>query len=202
VHTPRTFRSADVRILGQPAVVYRELSETHTRARPFARLLFFLLVLGSTVSLGASGRLSLRLIVDGGVSFAFLPIFCVAGFATAYFSRRDRPLPFARALDLFLTGLLPWLLWLIVLATICSIVPSRHLGPWIAPLEVSLAVPVIWSTVLDFHFFREAMVRSPGAATRDVLLYRLVAWSGATIYFFGIAIWAEIVPEVIRWIRT
>ena len=107
--TVRTTKSFDTRIIG--------------------RLSFLLLVLGCTVSLGASGRLTLRLITDGAVSFAFLPFFVVAGFAVVYFSRADRPLTFAGALDLFLTGLLPWLLWLLGLGIICSIVPPRRLGP-------------------------------------------------------------------------
>jgi hypothetical protein len=201
VHIRRRFASADARVLVRPATTYRALSNVDTRPRPVARLLGWLLVLGCTVSLGVSGRFSLRLIADGAASFTFLPIFCVAGFSTAYFISRERPLPFARALDLFLTGLLPWLLWLIALGTICTIVPPRRLGPWIGPLEVSLAVPAIWSAVLDFHFFREVMARTPRAATWDLLVYRAVAWGGSTAYFLGIAIWYEVVPIVIRWIR-
>ncbi len=180
MYTVRTAESFDTRIVG--------------------RLSFLLLVVGCTVSLGASGRLTLRLITDGAVSFAFLPFFVVAGFAVVYFSRADRPLRFAGALDLFLTGLLPWLLWLLVLGVICSIVPPRRLGPWIQPLEISLILPAVWSTVLDFHFFREVMGRSTGAATRDVVLYRLIGWGGATTYFLGIAIWYEVVPTALKWI--
>ena len=180
MYTVRTAESFDTRIVG--------------------RLSFLLLVVGCTVSLGASGRLTLRLIADGAVSFAFLPFFVVAGFAVVYFSRADRPLRFAGALDLFLTGLLPWLLWLLGLGVICSIVPPRRFGPWIQPLEISLILPAVWSTVLDFHFFREVMGRSTGAATRDVVLYRLIGWGGATAYFLGIAIWYEVVPTALKWI--
>jgi hypothetical protein len=167
--------------------------------RIIARLSFLLLVVGCSVSLGASGRLTLRLITDGAVSFVFLPFFVVVGFGVVYFSRADRPLTFARALDLFLTGLLPWLLWLLALGIICSFVPPRRFGPWIYPLEISLILPAVWSAVLDFRF-REVMGRSTGAATRDVVLYRLVGWGGATAYFLGIAIWYEVVPTALKWI--
>lgn len=199
MHTRRTSVSADARLLFQPAATYRELSQTRTRAAPLTRALFFLLVLGCALSFSASGRLSLRLILDGAVSFAFLPAFAVIGFAAVYFSRGDRPLPFPRALDLFLTGLSPWILWLVVFSTICAIVPPRRFGPWIWPLEISLLVPAVWSVVLDFHFFSEPLACSWRAATRDILLYRLIAWCGATAYFFGIAIWYEVVPLVIGW---
>jgi hypothetical protein len=195
-------RWADASVLVRPAATYRELSRTHARASPLARALWFLLVVGSTVSLLTSGRVTARLIADGMLSFAFLPVCCLAGFATTYFGRREPPLTFARALDLFMTGLLPWILWLIVLAAVCSLVRPRAIGPLIWPLEVSLAVPALWSFVVDFHFFREAMGRTAGAAFRDLLLYRLVAWGGATTYFLGIAIWYEVVPELIRWITA
>jgi hypothetical protein len=153
------------------------------------------------VSLVASGRLSVRLIVDGGLSFAFLPVFCIAGFWIVYLGFRERPLAFATALDLFSIGQLPWLLWLIALGTVCAVVEPRRIGPWIRPLELSLVVPTLWSGILDFHFFREAMARKPRAAIRDLLFYRALAWGAATAYFLGIAIWYEVVPEAIGWLK-
>jgi hypothetical protein len=200
VHSNRTAGAADARFLIHPAASYRQRSKSQSRTAVLRRLSFFLLVLGCTVSLLASGRLSLRLILDGVLSFAFLPATTVAGLAVVYYGHRDRALPFYRALDLFLAGLIPWFLWLLVLGTVCSFVPPRHLEPWFSPIEFSLLVPVVWSTVLDFHFFREAMGRSARAAIGDLLSYRLVAWGGATAYFFGIAIWYEIVPIVFGWL--
>jgi hypothetical protein len=198
--TPRT-ASADLHVLFRPAVTFREMARHRSGGQALFRLSSFLLVLGCTVSLLGSGRLSVRLIADGAVSFAFLPAFVVAGLAAVYFSRADRRLPFARALDFFSTGLLPWLLWLVGLSAVCSIVPPRQLGPWIWPLEISLLVPAAWSCVIDFHFFREAMGLPARAALRDLALNRVVAWGGATAYFLGIAIYYEIVPVVIKWIR-
>jgi hypothetical protein len=201
VHTSRTAGAADARILIQPAAAYRERSRSQSRTAVLRRLAFFVLVLGCSVSLLASGRLSLRLILDGALSFAFLPATTVAGLGVVYYGHRDRALPFHRALDLFLAGLIPWFLWLLVLGTICSFVPPRHLGLWFPSIKFSLLVTAVWSTVLDFHFFREAMGRSSRAAIGDLLLYRLVGWGAATAYFFGIAIWYEIVPVVLGWLR-
>jgi hypothetical protein len=201
MHTTRTAGSADVGLLLRPAAAYRVLLRDRIGTRVLNRLFFLVLVVGCTVSFLASGRLGLRLIADGAISFAFVPAFTVLGFAAVYFSRAERPLPFVRSLDLFLTSLLPWLLWLIGLSTICSIVSPRRLGPWIWPLELSFLLPVIWTSVIDFHFFREVMMRSPRAAIRDLLLYRLVAWGSGVTYFLGIAIWYEVVPVVVKWAR-
>jgi hypothetical protein len=48
------------------------------------RPLLLAFTLGCAVSLLASGRLSARLIVDGAVSFAFVPVFEVLAFAALY----------------------------------------------------------------------------------------------------------------------
>jgi hypothetical protein len=201
MHTTRTAGTADLGLLLRPAATYRVLSRSHTGTRVLNRLFVFVLVLGCTLSFLASGRLGLRLIADGAISFAFAPAFTVLGFAAVYFSRADRPLPFIRSLDLFLTGLLPWLLWLIGLSTISSIVPPRQLGPWLWPLEASFLLPAVWTCVIDFHFFREVMTRSSRAAIRDLLLHRIVAWGSGAAYFLGIAIWYEIVPVAVKWAR-
>jgi hypothetical protein len=202
LHTTRLPCTGDARILFQPATTYRALARiARPRAALAGQLFVAVLVLGSTVSLVASGRLSLRLIADGSLSFAFLPTFAVAGFAAVYFaSRPDLTMTFTRALDLFTIGQLPWLLWLLLLATISSFVPPRQLGPWIVPLELALAVPAVWSGIIDFYFFREVLARPRRAALRDLLLYRLLAWGASTAYFFGIAIWHELVPQAIKWV--
>jgi hypothetical protein len=187
-------------VLFTPASVYRDLARSDRSSSWVIRPLLLAFVLGCTVSLGASGRLSLRLIADGALSFAFLPAFSVIGFAIVYHLHRQRPVPFWRGLDAFLTGQLPWLLWLFLLAAVCAVVEPRRLGPWILPLELSVAIPVIWSSVADFTFFREVMGRTGAAAVRDLLLYRALAWGAATAYFFGIAIWGEVVPAAIGWL--
>jgi len=59
-------------------------------------------------------------------------------------------------------------------------------------LAVSAIAPAIWSAVIDFHFFREVTDATPRAAVRGVVVQRLVAWSLAAVYFFGIALGPEI----------
>ena len=194
--------SSGARALFQPAAAFRAMLRAE-RPRPSiaGQSLLAVFVLGCTVSLAASGRLSVRLIVDGSLSFAFLPVFAVAGFAVLYHAARaPRPVTFAPALGLFATGQAPWLLWLILLATVTAMVRPRELGPWLVPLELSLAVPAVWSGIIDFQFFRQVLARPPRAAIRDVMLYRLLAWGASTAYFLGIAIWHDVVPQAIKWL--
>jgi hypothetical protein len=57
-------------------------------------------MLGWLVSLQASGRLRARLIADGALSFAFVPLFEMAALAAVY-RLGPRRISFARMVDLF-----------------------------------------------------------------------------------------------------
>jgi hypothetical protein len=158
------------------------------------RPLLWLFFLGSLVSLLASGRLSVRLIADGAVSFAFVPLFGIAALAVVW-RREPRPaLAFARTVDAFLAGLTPWLLWMIAAGGVFACVPPRGFGAWFFPVVISAVVPLVWSIWLDWRFFRDTLRRSPRRAIGDLVIHRAIAWTGAVIYFLGIAIWADALP--------
>src|SRR5207247_5441128 len=90
-------------------------------------LLAFLM--GCTVSIAASGRVSLRLVLDEALSFAFVPIVEVAAFTLVY-RLRDRTMPFARAADRFFAGNAPWLLVLAALAALTAIDTPQQTMAW------------------------------------------------------------------------
>jgi hypothetical protein len=87
------------------------------------KALLFLFVMGCLVCL--AGRVSARLIVDGAISFAFIPIIQIASFALVYrLSATDKRPSFALAADRFFAGDTPWLLWLLLVAQ--SSAPHRR----------------------------------------------------------------------------
>ena len=153
------------------------------------RPLLFALFLGCTVSALAAGRFTIGLILDGAISFAFVPAIHVAALAFVHRLTRDRSLPIARAIDRFFSGSSVWLLWMIGVSAIGSVVPPRQIGPWLLPLLASLLLPLAWSLWTDFHFFREVMHRSPAMAVRDLVLQRTIAWIGITLYFLYNSMW-------------
>jgi hypothetical protein len=153
------------------------------------RPLLLALILGCAVSALASGRLSPWRILDGALSFAFVPAIHVLALGVVY--RRIRPpeLSFARAADLFFSGNGVWLVWTIAIAAIGAAVPPRQMGPWLLPLLASLAVPIAWSLWIDFTYFRHALHRSPAAAAASLVAQRAIAWTGVTLYFGYNAAW-------------
>lgn len=193
-------------ILLRPAFAFRTLADSAEQGSLWRGPISLLFVFGCVISLLASGRLTIRLIADGMVSFAFIPLFEVV--ALAIVMRRTTgaaggraAVRFARAVDLFFAGQLPWVLWLIVVGTVCAFVPPRELGPWIRPAMASSFVPLIWSLWIDFHFFRQAADPPPASAYRRLIAHRLMTWTAIVAYFLGIAIWHEVLPEVLTWLR-
>jgi hypothetical protein len=169
--------------------------------RVWRQLFLLLLLLGSFVSLAASGRLTPRLIVDGAISFWFMPAAEVAAFALVL-TRRRRTSAFAVALGDFLGGNAPWLWWLVAMGTLFSVIPPRAIGIWLMrATEASALVPFVWSWTIDVRFFQECAHQPRQAAVRSALGQRAIAWSLGIAYFFGIAIWGLTRSALALWLR-
>ena len=158
------------------------------------RPLLFLLFFGCVISLAASGRVTLRLIVDGAISFAFIPAWCLAGLAVVWRLGPRPTIPFARAADAFFAGFTPWLVWMIVAGGVFGLVPPRGFSPWFFPVLFAGAVPLVWSLRVDWRFFRGTLGRSPRQALRDLVIHRAIEWTGGVAYFLGIALWSDVLP--------
>jgi hypothetical protein len=155
------------------------------------QLLLLDFVLGCTVSAFASGRFTARLIADGAVSFAFLPLIEIGAFALVY--RAARPaVTFGVAAPRFLAGNAAWLAWLAAFAAATAMIPPRAIGPLASRLLATAIAPAIWSMRVDYEFFREVLHRSARDAIRDAVMFRAIAWTSAAAYFLGIAIWSEL----------
>jgi len=194
--------SAEARVLLRPAVSFRDLAQSdRERARLARRLLLLLFMLGCTVSALASGRFTLRLLVDGAISFAFIPAIELIALAVVLAMGRRRPLPYRNAASLFLAGNGIWLCWLIFLAVYGILTPTSNARYWWIVFDVTCFVPLAWSLVTDFHFFREVSGRSSAGAAIDVVIVRAIGWTTFLAYFFGIAIHGQILPVIERWMR-
>lgn len=204
-----SFWSAEARVLVDPARVFRDAArESQGRGTAWRRPVALLVAFGALVSVLASGRLSVRLILDGAVSFAFVVAIEIAALAiasrTGLSGRRDSggpaPAPFAREIDVFFIGNAPWLLWMIAAGALFSVVPPRAFGSWFRFAFAGCLVPAVWSAWIDFHFFRDVLRRPPRGAWRAVLVNRAVGWVATIGIFLGIAIWSLYEPPIAAWL--
>jgi hypothetical protein len=190
--------SPELRVLRDPAETFRDVVSAPSRGAwtLLRRPLFLLFAMGMALSLHSAGRLSVRVVLDGMVSFAFLPVFEVIAVGLVYL-RGDRRLPFARVADAFFVSNAPWFLWLLGFCLWRFTQTALEASAWslstFSIVRASLLVPILWSAYLDLQFFRSVLPRSSGGPLADLVVARGVAWAGALGYFFGIAAWAQLV---------
>lgn len=163
------------------------------------RQFFFLFVVACAVSLAAEGRLAPWLVLDAGVSAAFMPAIQLLAFFVIWRVRiQGRSVTSNDALA-FLDGNTPWLWWWCAFAAMVAFVPPRSLGPWMTLVWVSLPIPFAWGAVRNFRWLRFGYGRTSREAAIDVCVLRLVTWGAGLVYFFGIAVWYGEVPKVLAW---
>ena len=187
--------SLEFRALYAPAATYRELAASDDRGAwtLLRRPLLVVLAMGVLLSLASSPRVSLRVVVDGMISFAFVPLAETIA-AGAVYLRSGRRVPFTRVVDVFLVSNVPWLLWIVgFCAWQAMLVPTVMSARAAIAIVVSLAAPAAWAAYLDLHFFRAVLARSSPESWVDLVITRAIGWTGALGYFFGIAAWAQIV---------
>jgi len=186
--------SLEARALTGPATTFRAAADERSAGawRLLRRPLLLALFLGCAVSIQASGRLSVRLIVDGIVSFAFVPVFEVLSLAVVY-KRGPRRVPFAQAVDLFFIANMPWLLWLLTFSAVRSLqtpVQATALPDWwVLTLLLSVVPMACWSAYMDLQFFRTVMPRQEGSAARDLILQRTISWTCILGWYVGHELW-------------
>ena len=160
--------------------------------RAFRGPLLLLLLLGCFVSIEVSGRFTLRLIADGAVSFAFVPLVEIGSLALV---ARGRRVPFGEAVDRFFASDASWLLWMVAMMAFRAVespmlaaAPPR---PLFWALVASMAPVVAWTARRDLQLFRSAI--APARPLQALIVQRSVAWVAALGYFFGIAGWSYVV---------
>jgi hypothetical protein len=151
------------------------------------RPLLLAFTLGCAVSVLASGRFTLRLIADGMLSMAFVPVCQILGLAVVYPFRRTQ-VSFAAAADRFFAGNTVWLAWILVFMVLSAVVPVPEQVHLDGPFLISSLLPILWSVAVDRKFFADVMGRTGWRGTLDVTIERIVAWLAALLYFFGVAL--------------
>lgn len=165
------------------------------------RQLFLLFVVGCAISLAAEGRIVPWLVLDAGVSAAFMPVFQLLGFYVIWRSRIRTRRATPGDLLAFLDGNAAWLWWWCAAGAVAAVVPPRSPGPWIVLVLLSALLPIVWSIVTDVKWLRRAQGRTGSDAAADVCALRAVTWGAGVAWFFGIAIWYGEVPKLAAWWR-
>ncbi len=192
----------EARVLGDPNRTFREMAASPQRDvwTLIRRPLLLAFAMGLLLSLESSARLSLRTVVDGMISFAFLPLVEILAVGAIYL-RTDRRLPFARVVDAFFVSNSPWLLWILGFCLWriprTAVENSTFAFSTVIVILLTMLVPICWSAYLDLLFFRIVLPRRARSAAMDLGTARAIGWVGGLGYFLGIALWAQ----AVAWMR-
>lgn len=172
------------------------LADSRTGAwRLLRRPLLLLAISGGLVSFMVSGRLSVRLVVDGAISFSFVPIFAVASLRVVASRWRMRAVPFPVFVDTFLAMNGPAYLWLLLIVTFRAFQTPAQAGDW--PLleiwitQMTMAAALVWTIHLERRVLRSVFPNRAQDAARALVTQIAIAWGGSLVYFFGIAAWGR-----------
>lgn len=153
------------------------MSGRHWLARPALSLL----ILACAVSIMASGRLTLRLVLPALVYGSFVPLLQMLSLAIVRL-----PMPWRRAVDLFFAGHLPWSAWVLASALLWDLVPTRELFRYAGAWRWSALIPLLWSAHIDYGFFRQSAAPHP---LLRLVAQRAICWIPGALLFVAPAGW-------------
>src|SRR5262245_59965528 len=180
--------SSGLSLMADPRATYRRLSDspTPTAARVLLRgPLLLCLVLGVSVSLGATGRLSVEGVLSAGLTWSFAPAVQLAALAVVMKSTRTA-VPLTRATDLFFLGHLPWSLWMLAVSGAAALTFPAGIAGWPAAVRdaatLSALLPLAVTARITSAFCREVLALPAGAARRATALYLTLVWGFVIAY--------------------
>jgi hypothetical protein len=178
--------SDDLCVAVAPASSYRDivsLSPNVSWARALARPALFVLLVGTSVAMAATGRVSLGLVASTSIAWCWvvgLQLAIAVTMVGTVPTRRDVTL--ARGVELWFAGHVPWTLWILFFVPVSRLVP----GFPVEALLLTMTVPIVWTMAIAATFCRIVLGRSAReswwrAAGHQVLIVSMilsyVAWS-------------------------
>jgi hypothetical protein len=148
--------SDEVRIAFAPAATYRELLALDGQVgwlRALERPAFVVFLIGTLVSIAATGRVSFGLVASTAIAWSFAVALQLALGAILIASAPAGRPRLLRALDLWFAGHLPWSLWFLLATLIVVLVPSAPLGPILASTLLAIA----WTAAIAAAFCRTVL---------------------------------------------
>jgi len=179
--------STDARVAFAPETTYRALiAQTTLPAwRALLRPALVLLVLAVSLPITAVHNITLGLVLRSAVIFSAIVLLQLGIGAIVIATAPGRRVSFARALDLWFAGHLPYNLWTLFLPFVTAV----PFGPADSPHElmgISIIAPFVWTAFVVAAFCRVVLDVTPGGARRRVALHMAMV----LVAGFALAIWA------------
>ena len=187
--------NADVELALAPANTFERLARERAHGQVTAlagRLLLALTVMGTSVAISATGRVSVELVASLAAAWGFALLVQALAAAVVIVPARARIVTRLRAFELWFQAHVPWSLWFL-LPPIYFVVVGRRLDDKV--LLAAALVPMAW-TALVMRAFARRVLQSPRAHVVTVV-HQTVLW-GLTLCYIAFAIggWDRVLDEV------
>jgi hypothetical protein len=187
--------SADVDLALKPADTFDQLARARSTGRVSAlagRLLLALAVLGTSVAISATSRVSVELVATIAASWSFVLLIQALAAAVVILPARARIVTGLRAFELWFQAHVPWSLWFL-LPPLYFVLVGRRVSDNV--VMAAALIPMGWTALLMRAFARRVL-RSRHADLVTVV-HQAVLW-GLTLCYIAFAIggWDRVLAEV------
>ena len=176
----------------RPSAAYESLAAAPVLGERFVALrrpALVALLLGTTMAVSATGRVTAGLVLDLAACWAFVPALQMATAAAIVRSPRSI-VRAARRLDLWFAGHAPWSLWMLLVAVCFMSFPATRRIEY--PILMTAIVPATWTAIIGSAFCRAVLRDTRGQAWRRVAVHQAVTW---TIVFAYIGAASQLWPR-------
>jgi hypothetical protein len=152
------------------------------------RMALVALVIGTSVTVSATERVTLSLVLAGAIGWSFVPVLQLL---TGWMLVRGFPRDRVRLLDRYFATHWPWSLWILASYTTLLMFPgSRRFAWWIT---LTAALPVLWTLRLLLRFCREDLRLGIRRSWVRVAAHQTVTYAIVSAYIFvAVALWPRI----------
>lgn len=185
----------ELRLIVAPARTYARLARLPSPVGPVTALrrpLLAALVLGTSMAIAATGRVTPALVLSTTLCWAFVIVLQAAIALSLIAGPARRTVGVARAFDLWFASHAPWSLWLLAAAAV-----PAPLGRPLAPLLLLAAIPLALTVRMIAAFFREVLNLDPRRAIRSTAIHQGITW-GVFLLLYGAAV--AIHPRIVEWL--
>ena len=188
--------SVELRLIVNPRDTYARLARSRAAVGPLGALrrpLLVAIVLGTSIAIAATGRVTPRLLVSTTALWLFVVLLQLAIAVTLIAAPARRTVGLPRALDLFFASHAPWSLWMLAAAAWS---PSP-VGRPLTPVLIAVLVPMALTPRMISAFFREVLELDPRHARARTIAHQAATW---TVFLILAASVVGIWPRVLEWV--
>ena len=185
----------DLQLALAPDTTYVQLVRERATAHVpslVGRIALAVAIIGTSVAIAATGRISIELVTTIGVSWSFALLVQAIAAAAIIVPARARRVTTARAFELWFRAHLPWTSWFLVPAGVFSLT-GVHVSETV--LFAGALVPLVWTILLLRAFGRQVLGVTRVSAMAAV--HQVIVW-GLTLSYIAFAIggWDRVLDEL------